>query len=131
MSRSWIVTPEDLSKGDLIEPGWYPSEITDVEFGEAGKEAKNPGSTTVTFHFRVIDGKKQGQMLKRLFSEVAWGFAKSFFATMKYPKDDKGNYQISEDLFRQSIGAKLAVYVKRGKSNQGNEFNEVADFRPL
>jgi hypothetical protein len=130
-SRSWIVTPDDLKKGDLANPGWHPAEIVKYEDGEAGENAKNPGSATSTFYFKIIDGPNKGIECKRLFSEVAWGFGKNFFATMNYPKDEKGNYKLSSDLFGQSIGHKLQIYIKRGKSDKGNEFNDVADFRPM
>lgn len=131
MSRSWIVTPDDLKKGDLAQVGWHPAEITEVTYGEAGENSKNPGSTTVTWHFKIIDGPSKGVVCKRLFSEVAWGFAKTFFATMGFPKDSNNNYQLSEELFEQTVGHKLMIYVKRGKSNQGNEFNDVQDFKPF
>jgi hypothetical protein len=131
MSRNWIVTPDDLKRGELAQPGWHPAEIVKYEDGEAGEEAKNPGSATCTFFFKVLDGPSKGVECRRLFSETAWGFAKDFFATMGYPKDEKNNYKISSDLFQQSVGHKLQVYIKRGKSNKGNEFNDVVDFRPL
>jgi len=130
-NRSWIVSPDDLKKGDLVNPGWHPAEIIKYEDGEAGENAKNPGSATATFYFKIMDGPNKGVECKRLFSEVAWGFGKSFFATMNYPKDEKGNYKLSSDLFNQSVGHKLQIYVKRGKSDKGNEFNDVADFRPM
>jgi len=131
MSRSWIVTPDDLKKGDLAEVGWHPAEITKYESGEAGEDAKNPGSATCTFHFKILDGPSKGVTCRRLFSETAWGFAKTFFATMGFPKDAKGNYQVSEDIFESTVGHNLMIYIKRGKSNKGNEFNDVQDFKPL
>ena len=129
--KNWIVTPEDLKKGDLVPPTWYPCEIIKVEESEASEDAKNPGSTNITFFFRIIDGEYKGVELKRLFNETAWGFAKDFFAAMNFPKDAKGNYQISMSLFEQAVGHKLMVYVKRDKSNKGNEYNNVADFKPM
>jgi hypothetical protein len=129
--KNWIVTPEDLKRGDLLPTGWHPVEVIKVEESEASEEAKNPGSTNITFWFRVIDGEAKSAEVKRLFNETAWGFAKDFFATMKFPKDAKGNYQISMQLFEQTIGHKLMVYIKRGKSNRGNEYNDVADFKPM
>ena len=131
MPKSWIVTPDDLKKGDLVTPGWHPAVITKVEESEASEEAKNPGSTNVTFYFKILAGPDKGVEPKRLFNEVAWGFAKDFFATLGFPKDDKGNYRISMVLFEQAVGFKLMIYVKRGKSNKGNEYNDVADFKPL
>lgn len=127
----WIVTPEDLKKGDLAVVAWHPAEIIRVEEGEAGEKAKNPGSATITFHFRILDGPSKGIECKRLFSETAWGFAKNFFAAMRYPKDEAGNYKITSALFQQSVGHKLKIYIKRGKSDRGNEFNDVTDFAPL
>jgi hypothetical protein len=38
---------------------------------------------------------------------------------------------LSTELFRQTIGHKVQGYIKRGKSNKGNEFNDLADFRPM
>jgi hypothetical protein len=132
MSRNWIITPDDLKGGELAQPGWHTVEIIKYEDGEAGESAKNPGSATCTFFFKIIEeGPDKGIECRRLFSETAWGFARDFFTTMKYPKDEKGNYKISSDLFQQSVGHKLQIYIKRGKSNKGNEFNDVADFRPL
>lgn len=127
----WIVTPEDLKRGDLAVVAWHPAEIVRVEEGEAGEKAKNPGSATITFHFRILDGPSKGIECKRLFSETAWGFAKNFFAAMRYPKDEAGNYKITSALFQQSVGHKLKIYIKRGKSDRGNEFNDVTDFAPL
>lgn len=130
MPRSWVVTPEDLSKGDLATVGWHPAEIIKYESSEASDEAKSPGSANCTFFFRILDGPSKGIECKRLFNETAWRFAKSFFETMGYPKEGK-NYKISEEIFEQSVGHKLMIYTKRGKSNKGNEFTDVADFKPL
>jgi hypothetical protein len=131
MARSWVVTPDDLKRGDLATVGWHPAEIVKYETGEASEEAKNPGSTTCTFHFKIIDGPSKGIECRRLFSETAWGFAKDFFATMSFPKDEKGNYIINEDIFEQTVGHKLMIYIKRSKSNRGNEFNDVCDFKKM
>jgi hypothetical protein len=129
--KNWVVTPEDLSKGDLATPGWHPAEIIKYEETEASEDAKNPGSTNCSFYFRIIDGSDKGIECRRLFNETAWGFAKDFFITMKFPRDEKGNYKISAQLFEQTVGKKLMIYIKRGKSNRGNEFNDVADFKPM
>ena len=129
--KNWIVTPDDLKRGDLAVVGWHPAEIIKYEETEASEEAKNPGSTNCTFYFRILDGESKGIEPKRLFNETAWGFAKDFFATMKFPKDEKGNYKLSAQLFEQTVGHKLMIYIKRGKSNRGNEFNDVVDFKPM
>ena len=47
-----ILTPDDLKKGDLIEPGWHPAEIVDYD----EKEANTDGTTNCNFYFKIIDG---------------------------------------------------------------------------
>lgn len=126
-----ILTPDDLRKGDLISAGWHPVEIIGYEETEASAEAKNPGSTNCTFYFKIIDGPYKGTELKRLFNETAMGFGKALYATLGFPKTPDGGYELSTELFKQTIGSKLQVYVKRGESNRGNAFNDVQDFRPL
>ena len=123
-----ILTPDDLKKGELIPPGWYPCEI--VEYDE--KDADTDGSTNCFFHFKVlVEGPYKGIVVRRLFNEKALGFGKALWATLKLPFDPQKGYDLSSDLFKQTVGFKLQVYVKRGKSNKGNEFNDASDFRAL
>lgn len=128
-----ILSPDDLKKGELIPVGWYPVEIVRYEEEEASDEAKNPGSTNAIYYFKVIDGPDnvKGVELKRLFNETALGFGKNLWKTLALPYDKVKGYEITTELLKSKIGAKLKVYVKRGKSNKGNEFNDVADFQPL
>lgn len=125
-----VLTPDDLKKGDLIEPGWHPVEIVEYTEEPASEEAKNPGSTNCIFHFKVIDGPEKGKTAKRLFNEVAMGFGKNLYKTLKFPMEN-GGYTLTTELFKQTVGHKLKIYVKRAKSNRGNEFNDVQDFMPL
>jgi hypothetical protein len=132
MPKSWIVTPDDLRKGELAQVGWHPAEIVNFEESEASDDAKHPGSTNVIFYFKIIDGDSKNVECRRYFNETAWGFAKDFFAAMKFPKDEKGNYKISIELFEQTVGHKIMIYIKRGKNKQtGSEFNDVVDFKPM
>ena len=129
-----VLTPDDLKKGDLINPGWHPVEIVDYTEDAASDEAKNPGSTNCTFHFKVIDGEEKGKTCKRLFNETALGFGKALWLIFFGPPDPVRGYadgQLSTEAFKAQIGKKIKVYVKRGKSNRGNEFNDVQDFMPL
>ena len=129
-----ILTPDDLKKGELIPAGWHPVEIVDYKESDASDEAKNPGSTNCEFYFKVIDGEAKGATLKRLFNETALGFGKAFWAVLFGPPDPIKGYadgQLSTDSFKAQIGKKLKVYVKRSKSNKGNEYNDVQDFLPL
>lgn len=122
-----VLTPDDLKKGDLIPPGWYPTEISDYD----EKPADTDGSTNCFFYFKILDGPYKGVVVKRLFNEKALGFGKNLYAALKFPNDPIKGYDLSTDLFKQTIGHKVQIYVKRGKSNKGNEFNDAADFRAI
>jgi len=126
-----ILTPDDLKKGDLAEVGWHPAEIVDYDETAASDDAKNPGSTNCNFYFKIIDGPNKGVTCKRLFNETALGFGKNLWKTLAFPYDQVKGYELSTELFKQTIGSKLKIYIKRGKSNRGNDFNDVTDFMPL
>lgn len=121
------LTPDDLKKGDLVEPGWHPMEIVDYE----EKDADTDGSTNCIFHFKILDGPGKGVTPRKLFNEKALGFGKSLWKTLNFPYDEVKGYSLSTELFRQTIGHKVQGYVKRGKSNKGNDFNDIVDFRPM
>lgn len=125
------LTPDDLKKGDLIEPGWHPAEIVEYKEEPAGDEAKNPGSTNCKFFFKVLDGPAKGAQAMRLFNETAMGFGKNLWKTMGLPYDSVKGYELTTQLLEQSVGFKCFIYIKRGKSNKGNEFNDVQDFKPM
>lgn len=122
-----ILTPDDLKKGDLAETTWHPAEI--VEYKE--KDAETDGSTNCLFTFKIIDGPNKGVTAVKLFNEKALGFGKSLWKTLSLPFDPVKGYELSTQLFEQTVGFKLMIYIKRGKSNKGNEFNDVADFKPM
>jgi len=129
-----VLTPDDLKRGELAEPGWHPVEIIDYEETAAGEDAKNPGSTNCIFHFKIIDGPNKGIRCQRLFNETALSFGKALWLIFYGPPDPVRGYadgQLSTEQFKAQIGKKLKVYIKRGKSNRGNEFNDVQDFMPL
>lgn len=122
-----ILTPDDLKKGDLAEIGWHPAEIVDY----TEKPAESDQSTNCIFHFKIIDGPNKGLTANRLFNEKALGFGKNLWKSLAFPFDPQKGYELSTELFKQTIGSKVKIYIKRGKSNKGNEFNDVADFMPL
>lgn len=123
-----VLTPEDLKKGDLMEPGWFPFEITDY----TEEPADTDGSTNCIFHFKCIaEGPFKGVSPRKLFNEKALGFGKSLYAALNLPFDKEKGYDLSTDLFKQTIGHKVMGYVKRGKSNKGNEFNDLVDFKAM
>lgn len=122
-----ILSPDDLKKGDLVEVGWHPAEIIDYK----EEEAKTDKSTNCLFIFKIIDGSGKGVTPQARFNEKALGFGKNLWKALKFPYDATKGYELSTDLFKQTIGHKVKIYVKRGKSDKGNEFNDVADFLPL
>jgi hypothetical protein len=122
-----ILTPDDLKKGELVDVGWHPAEI--VSYDE--KPADTDGSTNCIFGFKILDGPGKGVTPRTQFNEKALGFGKNMFAALKFPKDKSGGYELSTELFQKTIGSKLKIYIKRGKSNKGNEFNDVSDYQPL
>jgi hypothetical protein len=122
-----ILSPDDLKRGDLVEVGWHPAEI----YGYEEKEAETDQSTNCIFKFKIIDGPGKGVQPTKLFNEKALGFGKNLWKTLGFPYDPQKGYELSTELFQQTIGFKLKIYVKRGKSNKGNEFNDVSDFMPL
>lgn len=122
-----VLTPDDLKLGDLIEPGWYPVEISKYEEKPAGTDK----SCNCFFHFKIIDGPKKGVAPRKMFNEKALGFGKNLWSTLGFPFDPEKGYTLSSELFNQTVGSKLEIYVKRGTSDKGNDFNDVADFRPL
>jgi len=122
-----ILTPDDLKKGDLAEPGWHPLEIIDY----IEKPADTDGSTNCIFQFKIIDGPNKGISPQKLFNEKALGFGKALWKSLNFPYDPEKGYELSTELFRQTMGHKVQGYIKRGKSNKGNEFNDIVDFRPM
>lgn len=122
-----VLTPDDLKKGDLAEVGWHPAVITDY----VESDADTDGSTNCTFIFKITDGPNKGVSPRRLFNEKALGFGKNLWKTLNFPYDAVKGYELTTELFRQTIGHNLKIYIKRGKSNKGNEFNDVVDFMPL
>ena len=117
-----IVTPDDLKVGELIEPGFHIMELS--EYSE--KPAATDKSTNCIFKFKVVDGPYKGYSANTLISEKALGMGKKLWAALGIPYDAERGYDLSTELFQRIAASKpkLKVYIKRGKSNQGNEFND-------
>lgn len=125
-----ILTPEDLKAGDLLDPGWYPATIDSYTEEVVKGSAKKPsdGSMNGVFTFKLDAGQK----VKRYLNEKSLAFGKDLYAAVGLPKNALGGYDVSTEVFEKFVGAKISVYIKRGKNaDTGKEFNELADFRPL
>jgi len=128
MGFNAIVTPEDLKRGDLLKPGWYPASF--YEYNE--KEAGTDKSTNIILTFRVEDGRNDGVRPSSLFNEKALGFGKNCWLALGIPYDSEKGFALNDGVIRDKIGTKLQIYVERGKSEKtGNEFNKIADYKPL
>jgi hypothetical protein len=122
-----VLTPDDLKRGDLAPVGWHPAEI--VKYEE--KDAETDQSTNSIFTFKILDGPGKGIQPNKLMNEKALGFGKALYAALSVPKNAAGGYDLSSELFHSFVGKKLKIYVAHGKSNKGNDFNDVKDFQPL
>ncbi len=127
MGFNAIVTPDDLKKGELINPGWVPVEYVDY----TEKEASTDASTNIILTFKVLDGPFKGVTANKLFNEKALGFGKALWPILGVPYEAEKGYALNDQILKAKIGTKLQIYVARGESNKGNAFNDVKDFRPL
>ncbi len=128
-----ILSPDDLKAGELAETTWHPAEVTDYEEKEASENAQTPGSTNCIWTFKIIDGPSKGISVTKLINEApkSLGYNKNLWNTFGFPRTAAGGYDLDSTLFKKTVGFKLMIYIKRGKSNKGNEFNDVVDFKPM
>lgn len=128
-----ILTPDDLKAGELAEVGWHPVEVVDYDEKPASDDAKNPGSTNCIWTLKIIDGPSKGISATKLINEhpKSLGYNKALWETFGFPKSANGGYDLDSGLFKKTLGFKMLAYFKRGKSNKGNEFNDIVDFKPL
>lgn len=128
------LTPDDLKLADRepIPPGWYPAEITkyDEAITKGTDEKESDGSTNAIFFFKILDGPKEvkGRELRRYFNEKVLGFGKNLYAALKFPKNAAGGYDVSSELFQQTVGHKLMVYIKKDKKTG---FDSIEDYKPM
>ena len=134
MAINSILTPEDLSRGDAVPPGWYPAEI--ISYDEAvtkgSDEKPSDGSMNAIFVIKLLEGDTKGagkgKEFKRYFNEKALGFGKNLWAIVIPGFDPKKGGNLSTEAFRATVGKKLMVYVSRDK---GGKFDNIEDYRPL
>lgn len=122
-----VVTPEDLKKGDLVDPGSYPMELVDY----IEEEAKTDKSVNLIFKFKIFDGPNKGVSPQFRLNEKALGFGKELWVALGIPFDKEKGYNLSSDMMKAQVGKKVKGYIKRGKGNNDKEFNELVGFEPL
>lgn len=129
MAINAILTPDDLKRGDLLTPGWKTATIIKYreEVTKGNDKKPSDGSMNAIFEFKL----DEGPTVTRYLNEKALGFGKNLYAAVGLPKNASGGYDLSTEQFEKFVGAKLEVYIKRGVSDKGKEFNELEDFRAL
>lgn len=120
---------DDLAKGTLVTPGWYPCKLSNYKESPANTDK----STNATGSITILTGEFKGAGGRFLFNEKAMGFAKNLLIALGAKIEDGPNgKQLSATLSKETINEKLVdVYFARGSSNKGNEFNDAKDFAPI
>lgn len=122
-----VITKEDLLKGEIIKPGWYPCEVKSYEEKPAGTDK----SINLIFVLTILDGAEKGKGGTLRFNEKALGFGKKFWPIVVTGWKGDGSDELSSERCHATVGKKLKVYWETAKSNKDNEFNEAKDFMPL
>lgn len=116
------ITPEDHLRGALLEPGFYPCVVEEIE----EKTAKD-GSAYAAVKFKVTAGSFTGAPLYTNFSEKAPGMSIDFFKACGYKLDPKSTTELD---IMNTKGKKLMVSVVRGEYN-GKPQNNVNGYKPV
>lgn len=125
------ISAEDVARGTLLKPGWYPFRVKSVE----DKPGKDKPSTTVAHVTMVIEKAEDdsGEVVENVplmayFPDTnpsgAIQFCNAFGENIG--KGGKSGVEIGD----KHVGLRAEVFVKRGEY-QGRGTNNAADFRPL
>lgn len=120
-----IIKPTDVLRSKIVEPGWYPGEITDVVDSVAGTDH----SANCTVHFTILEGKFKGVPVTRLFNEKAPGFAISLIEALtkaKVSEEEETAVELNKDI----IGRKVMLEVINDMYKNQMQ-NKVKDFKSL
>lgn len=126
------LTSDDLAAGEMIDPGWYACECIKYEEKPAGTDR----STNFILSWKTISGKSIGGRTKTLLNEKAMGFGKNLYIALgakvvEDPVTKKKSLTAIELSKDTTVGKKIDIYITRGTSNRGNDFNEAKDYAPL
>ena len=119
------ITKDDLLKTQLLEPGWYPCEIT----GYTEETSKKGDSVNMIPTFIVIGSKGKGAVLRTWFNEQGTVYMKNFLESIGAKMGSDGDFDV--DLSEKTLkGKRLQVYITRGEY-QGKGQNSATDYRPI
>lgn len=114
---------EDILRGTIVQPTWYPVEIYEVKDITA-----STGTAGSEINVRIIgEGKFKGVPVKVTYYENAPGFSKKFLEALGAQVKAGASFDLDSKL----VGKKVEAFIKNSISNKGNSFNEIADWRPL
>ena len=118
------ITPEDMARTKLVEPGDYLMEITKIE----EKPSKTDGSINTIIHLKGLEGESAGVPLWAQFNEKAPGFAIPFIKALGGNLDPKkgGSFEISNETCK----GKKVIGTLVHQEYQGQTRNAIRDFRP-
>lgn len=122
----WNITAEDVAKDKLVDPGQYPTEITEMEITPAA----NKQSMNVRFTFRIFVGPNKGvENWANFFNEkFPQGMSPLFRALGFTPNADGGfSVKINKDTF---VGKQFIGTWQRG-DYEGKPCNRIVDYMPL
>jgi hypothetical protein len=118
------ITPEDMLKGKLIDPGVYLAQVKNVVEGES----KTDKSQNWNVEFKIVqEGSAfNGVPIYKTFNEKGAGFVVPFIEACGGKINPKEDFELD---FSKTIGTKLRIVVKNELYN-GAMKNQIAGFMP-
>lgn len=114
-------TQDDILRGTIVAPSWYPVEVFEVEDVTA-----STGANGTKISVRVLGDKFTGVPVSVTYYENAPGFSKKFIEALGAKVEAGKSFDLDDKL----KGKKLRAYIKNGLSNKNNAFNEISDWQP-
>ena len=125
------ITPEDVARGTLLQPGWYPGVIKQVTDKPATTDGTNVSHVGITI-LEALDhsgAAVQNVPVLATFSVKAPGSAINFLNALgaNIGKEGKKSVDLSDATCK---GKKVSVYIKNDIYD-GRTLNKCADFKPM
>jgi hypothetical protein len=124
-------SPEDVAGGTILQPGWYPLEITKVE----DKVSKNGNAMTVIY-LKCLEGISQsGETVQNVrvnpvnFVAAYPGFAVPFAKAVGVVFES--GQKKSVPFNQESLGGKKILGYVKNEIYESRTQNVVADFKPF
>ena len=126
-AMKWNITPEDVAKNRLVDPGWHTCAIKDFTI----ELAKNKEAHNAVFTFRVHTGPFTGAEKIIYFSEKVPVMMMNLLEALGAKKNEDGS--MSANLSKDALVTDPPILVKckfaRGEYN-GKPQNEITEYAP-